>query len=385
MPFYPREIQDQLNQTPIDVLMIEEGEVVSGREFMCPKCGGGFDNGKIVPHDNYFICFRCKTLGRDFKGKPINYIQLKYGLSLPEAVEYLAQRSGVTLPMPQYSSEEKDKLRVYQAVMHYYERCLAETDYLFKRGISEEVASRYRVGFAPGYNRLKHHLLKKGFTLETIVRYNVVTDSGDRYFNRVIFPLLRNGLPYSFYTRRTDGGEASKHLNHDHSPISYGEDSIPVGVEVLDLYESVINKLVAETAGYPHGYAFGGCASFRKSHLTYLKKVNPTRIRLILDADLKAQGQTAAFRLGEILTKAGFVVEVVLLPLGYDAASLIVSQGKDAFKECLGQALPYEEYRAHFLMKDIPIELIQKHMIARGILCYRSLSQLQPLKSLFLD
>ncbi len=378
MAFYDKEFQALVNQkTPIVDLMREEGEHITGSgntlSFMCPMCGGDFENGKIKVSENFFRCFRCDKLGLPhFRGLPINYLQLRRGMTLQEAVEYLAKRANIPLKQAQARAAapaDPVKVKLYMEMMKFYEQFKEPAiAYLRSRGVKEEEAPRlvakYRIGFAHGGMSLATHLFKKEFSSPVLRKYNLIRDTGaDRFFNRLIVPITRRGMPYDFYSRRVDNSSHLKHLPLEGVGMDFGIDFIPKFAPVVDLYESILNKLVAEADGYQHGIATGGISNLKIPELiASLKRIAPRVVRLILDSDKEGQGQRAALELGQKLTEAGFTVVVVLLPIGEDVSALYASGKGQVFRDCVDQALPFTTYRAHFLMREVPLELIEQHL-----------------------
>jgi len=378
LSFYPKSFIEEMNQqTPIAELMKEEGESIYGRgrtlSFYCTKCNGDLENSKINTEHNFFKCYRCENLGSPFQGKPVNYLQQQHGYTLQHAVEYLANRNGTPLPEPILSKEEKERLHAYRLTMRFYEQHWNDSQYLVNRGVSEKLIKKYRIGYAPGGKALRNHLEEKGLTLEKQIIYNLVTSAGiDRFFNRLIVPLTRNQFPYDFYTRDINAESRLKHLPLRGEFMAFGQDTIQKNCDYLDLYESVINKLVAETNGYPNGLAIGGCNKFSLAHLQLIKAINPKCIRIIFDADLQGQGQKAALKVAQMLVSAGFKVLIVLLPMGRDTADLLSSGDREIFEKALYHAFEFEVFRAHFLMMSMPINIIEQHLQWRNDQCFPS-------------
>jgi len=376
MAFYSKEFQKEVNsRNSIIEVMEEHGEIISGqgktRSFICPMCNGDFENSKIWVEKNHFHCFRCPNVrGAVFKGGPIQYIQLRWGYSFTEAIEKMAERAGISLEeqkKPQTVDPEKTEL--YTEVMKYYERYSDRAAaYLGTRGLSQTEASsvvkKYRIGYAPGAMNLRTFLTEKGFTIQQLRKYHLLSEGGsDKFFHRIVVPIVRRGIPYDFYTRRVDQMDFLKHWPLEGRGMDFGADFIPKNAPVIDIYESVINKLFGEVAGYPYGIATGGISNLDVAALiSWLRWISPKRVRLVLDPDRQGQGQNAALAMGEAITKAGIQVDVVLLPLGHDVGDLFQRGERGTFVDAMNQPLPFPIFRAHLLLKDIPAEIIDQHM-----------------------
>ncbi len=393
--FYERSFIEKLNQmTPIAELMSREGEQVLFRPnastlpFLCSRCNGDMDNSKINVEKNFFKCFRCEgVLGVPFQGKPINYVQLKYGYSLAEAVEHLCHYHRIEPPKRSLDAKEKAKASLFAEAARFYERQLEQTDYFERRGVSTDVAKKYLAGFAPAEgDALFRHLVGKGFKREQLVEADLLKESGkDKLQNRIVVPLMKGNMPIGFYSRRVDEGAVLKHWVVGGQSAVIGTEYIREGVETLDLYESALNKLAAETAGLPAGVSIGGCTNFSVALLRLIGRLKPGRVRIVFDADRRGQGQRMALQVGEKIRALGIDVYVVLLPLGEDVSSLIASGQTTLFLDRMNEAMPYLQYRAHYLMSLMSMEDIKDHMEWRDSSCScQAISPLSMLSSLSL-
>src|SRR5687767_1991740 len=109
--------------------------------------------------DKLFYCFGC---GKG--GDLIQFVRETENLDFAEAIEYLAERSGVTLEYeessPQAEAQRQRRQRLLElldAAASFYQRFLWESqaagharDYLAGRGLREEVCREFRLGFALG-------------------------------------------------------------------------------------------------------------------------------------------------------------------------------------------------------------------------------------------
>lgn len=374
MPYYDREIIEEINNS-ISILELMErmGEATRGRgntvSFLCPKCGGDWNNSRINTQKNFFKCFRCESLGDKFQGKAINYIQGKFNYSLVEAIEFLDSEYRLNLSSKQgYSAEEKRTFDILNETFKFYKRCLHQSDYLIKRGISKEVLLKVNAGYAPGGKMLTEHLLKKGFKLQELKDMSLVQNNGmDVVYKRVILPIYKYGKPINFYTRRIDEEDYMKHCYYNREVVIYGHDDIQDNPDYIDIYEAPINQLVSRTFGFPIGIATGGCNKFNEAHMNFIKKKKPKKgVRIIYDSDLNGQGQRGAYQVSKKLTENSIKNYVVMLPLGKDPANLLTEvNGKDKFQYCLEHAISGDEYQAHYIMKDMPITMILEHLKRR--------------------
>ena len=98
-------------------------------------------------------------------------------MTFQEAVKYLADRAGVSLPEVPMGAEEKRKLdqadrmkdMYKEAAVFYYKALFTPAgknglDYFTKRGLDREAIKKYGLGYAPSGSYLYKHLRSKGYS-----------------------------------------------------------------------------------------------------------------------------------------------------------------------------------------------------------------------------
>lgn len=174
-----------------------------------------------------YYCFGCAA-----KGDVFQFYMLKKGASFPEAVEELAKKSGV--PLPVLGSKEQDRydyeqrqLEHMRALADFYEDVLwnksegsAAREYLKARGFTEETCRNFRLGFSPyGGARTAKAWLAKGWDKDVLSSVgNMARGSDgsiyDRFFGRLMFPVfdLRERV-IAFSGRVLPGQKSAKYMN----------------------------------------------------------------------------------------------------------------------------------------------------------------------------
>jgi len=121
----------------------------------CPLHGGEGPNFSVDPVKQIFKCFVCGEGGDLF-----SFVMKQQGLGFLDAVREIAERVGVEIPDPAKREEEADPhARYYEAnafAADWFRRKLWDGKegevaraYLKKRGISNEAAERFGLGWAP--------------------------------------------------------------------------------------------------------------------------------------------------------------------------------------------------------------------------------------------
>ena len=109
----------------------------------------------VYPEQQSWHCFgACNTGGDVF-----SFIMKKEGMDFGEALRYLAERAGITVPsrsQQDVKKEEKDRLhRINETAANYYHKLLIESSageiarkYLEARGISPETMIKFNLGYS---------------------------------------------------------------------------------------------------------------------------------------------------------------------------------------------------------------------------------------------
>ena len=147
---------------------------------LCPFHGEKTPSFNIYTENNSFYCFGCGA-----GGDVITFIMKIENLDYIEAVRFLAQRSGMTMPENNYDdSMTQLKKRIYEAnreaARFFYKNLYsnegrAGLDYLHSRGLTDKTITHFGLGFAPN-NRfaLSNYLRDKGFKDNELVQANLV-------------------------------------------------------------------------------------------------------------------------------------------------------------------------------------------------------------------
>ncbi|OIO36954.1 MAG: DNA primase [Candidatus Omnitrophica bacterium CG1_02_44_16] len=344
-----------------------------------------------------FHCFGCGV-----GGNALSFVMQYEKVNFREALEILAQRSGITLPEPdkndfQRSREDiaKNLYALYETTSVFFHTNLMNSTeaqstrmYLQKRGISKETAAKFRLGYSmQGWDALIKHLKSKDVSLSLIERSGLVVakeDSGyyDRFRNRIMFPIIDiKDRAIGFGARVLPGQDKAegdnsqpKYINSPETPIYsksknlYGliqakeeirkKDQAIVVEGYLDMilpFETGINNVVA---------SLGTALTIEQIHLI---KRYTNHVVMLYDADLA--GQLATMRALELLIKEDMDVRVAALPKGHDPDTYARQFGKEKFLDMIEKAKPIFDYKLSYLLsKYDPRTTIGKDKIVREIL-----------------
>jgi DNA primase len=327
----------------------------------------------VSPQRQTFHCFGCGVGGSVFR-----FVMDYEHVDFPSAVRKLAARVGITLIEERGPSSAEDRqhearrtlLQLHGEAAAWFHENLIKKEfaeparkYLKERGITAEIAKRWRLGYAPDeWDAFGSWARGHGYDQQTLITSGLVKAkedadgapgqrSYDRFRGRVMFPICNDvGEVIAFSGRLLkDEKGAAKYLNSPETPlfrkgnVLFGLDKTKRALieancaivcegqlDLISLFEAGITNVVA-----PQGTAF------TESQARVLKRF-VDEVVLCFDAD--AAGQKAAERSLDALLANGLIVRVSEMPIGEDPDSLVRREGKEAFESRVAGARDFFDY-----------------------------------------
>ena len=309
----------------------------------------------------FYHCFGCGA-----HGTAVTFLMEYEHQSFVEAVEALAARAGVEVPREASSRPQRDDSPLYEALKRAERYFLAQLrqsepaiEYLRSRGLSEEVAQGFKIGFAPDAWDGLRKALGTGpgaVPAKTLLEAGLVSQKDqagmyDRFRARIMFPIRdTRGRVIGFGGRRLGDGQGPKYLNSPETPVFrkgeelYGLHEARRATRNLTrilMVEGYMDVVALAQCGAPNAVATLGTASsegqFRKLY-RYAEEV-------ICCFDGDEAGRRAAWRALQNALPAlseGRRLKFMFLPEGEDPDSLVRGRGLQDF---LGQrTTPAIEY-----------------------------------------
>jgi len=324
---------------------------------LCPFHNEKTASFSVNPDKGVFYCFGCQA-----SGDVIDFYCKVNGLDFREGLEQLAREAGIALAEFKPDPQEEQRRRQRQAAgdMHalardFFRDCLrgpageAAREYLGRRGVSQEMADLFQLGFSPDdFHGLERFLGARGFKPHDAVAAGLLVrgDDGrvwDRFRGRLMFPIHEvSGKVVAFGGRVMGQGEP-KYLNSSDSVVYKKGDHL-FGLHQARPYLSRAGRALL-TEGYLdvialHQHGFPEAVGVLGTSLTphQVKRLTGfTRlVTLVFDGD--AAGEKAALKSARMLLSQGAECRVVLLPQGEDADSVLKQGGPEAFRAHLDAA-----------------------------------------------
>ena len=340
---------------------------------LCPFHGEKTPSFNIYAENGSFYCFGCGV-----GGDVITFIMKIENLDYMEAVKFLAQRAGMTVPDDAVDdSMSKLRTRVYEAnreaARFYYSKLFAPEgkqalSYLRGRALSDKTITRFGLGYAPN-NRfaLTNHLKQKGFSDTELIAANLVFKSRsgnsviDRFVDRVMFPIIDLRGNVIAFGGRIMSDQKPKYLNTSDTIVFNKSQNLfslnnakNSGTRRLILCEGYMDVIAVNQAGFTDAVATLGTSLTTEQAM--LMKRYCDEVVICYDAD--EAGQKATQRAIGILRSTGLNVRVLAIPDGKDPDEFIRKNGEKgpaAFKVLLDNSGNDVEYRLFKLKKQFDL------------------------------
>jgi DNA primase len=331
---------------------------------LCPFHQEKTPSFMVSPERKMWHCFGC-GLGGDV----IKFAMLYDHLEFPEALRFLAEKAGISIQTmnPAQQREFGILYDLHEEAKNFYKGELAKNQpaqkYLKDRGIKPETIEEFELGYSPGGDSLTVHLIKKGHSVDDVMRAGLAhkNTSGlfrDKFFERVIFPIANQvGKTVAFTGRILPEAEAKykdsptpppKYLNSPETPIFnksrtlYGFDHSKKSISdsrTVVLVEGQMDFLGAWQAGIKNVTAVSG-TGLTPYHLEKLRRFADTAL---VSFDNDAAGLKALERTLGSFNSFDFHVKVIDLGKFKDPAD--AAQSDPGFlKRAIDSAKPAFEY-----------------------------------------
>lgn len=234
----PQQVIDEVREKTNIVEVI--GQYVqlkkSGKNYLglCPFHEEKTPSFSVAEDKQIFHCFGCGKGGNVY-----TFLQELEGISFPEAVKKVADMEQIPLdieissePINQTSTGQQQLIALHERTRDLYHHLLMNTKvgedaltYLHERGLSDELISEFKIGFAPSQRDFLVQVAQQDKVNADLMERSglfIRRDDGsfsDRFYQRVMFPLNDfRGKPIGFSgrmlkTEEFPGNDQPKYLN----------------------------------------------------------------------------------------------------------------------------------------------------------------------------
>ena len=353
----------------------------------CPFHSEKTPSFTVFPDSQSFFCFGCEAGGDAF-----TFIMRSENLDYPNAIEFLAKRTGVDIPKT--AEEEKRGLsrkRVYEMNLiaaRFFRECLFDPvlgregmAYLQeKRGLGVPVIRRFGLGFAPNdFTALVTVLKREGYTdqeMKEAFLCGISQKSGrayDYFRNRIMFPVIdTTGNVVAFSGRDVGGDSKAKYLNSSDTPgfqkrkhlyaLNFAKNHCS---DELILCEGNMDVVALHAAGFENAVASLGTA-LTDDHARIMAKYTK---QVILAYDSDEAGQRAAHRAMGIFAKVGLDVRILQMEGAKDPDEFIKKFGAEKFRQLLKKSSTGFDFKLQTVLSRHDITKPDEKIKAAAELC----------------
>ena len=351
------EIKNSVNI--VDVI----GEVVqltkAGRNFLglCPFHGEKTPSFNVVEDKQFYHCFGCGKSGDVFK-----FIEDYRGVSFMEAVQIVGDQVGIHVQTHasqsrgQQADGKQPFYEIHQEAAKFYHAILMTTkmgedarQYLYDRGLDDEVLRHFQIGLAPAEGNYLYQSVSGKFSEKIMAESGLfhISDMGtiyDAFQDRIMFPLSDDtGRVIAFSGRLwrepVEGAKPQGKYKNSRSTLLFNKSyelyhldkakQVAKKNHELYLMEGFMDVIAAYRAGIENAVASMGTA-LTQEHVAHLSKFTK---KVILAYDGDKAGRLATAKALEVLDK--HEVEVVQIPDQMDPDEYLNKNSPQALAELL--------------------------------------------------
>lgn len=335
------------------------GRTMSG---LCPFHSEKTPSFHVYPENGSFYCFGCGA-----GGDVITFVRRIENLDYMEAIRFLAQRAGLSVPesdADQGLARAKGRiLEINRETARFYHSQLMNEpgapgrDYLLGRGLTMQTIRHFGLGYAQNSRfSLVNHLSGKGYTPEELLQANVAARAStgrvmDRFFARVMYPIIDLRGNVIAFGGRILGDGKPKYLNTSDTLVFHKSLGLfamnfakNFAKDGLILAEGYMDVIALHQAGFQNAIATLGTALTMEQARLLSRYTG--EVFLCYDSD--EAGQKASSRAIPLLRGAGLSVRMLSLSAGKDPDEFMRSfgeQGPARFRQLMENSGNDVEYR----------------------------------------
>lgn len=348
---------------------------------LCPFHSEKTPSFSISTQKQMYKCFGCGE-----GGDVINFVMKMENIDFMEALEILAQKSGVEIKKGKISEESKQninkKQKLYQinleAARYFFKSMSGSNNrgykYLKDRGLDDKTIKYFGLGFAKDdWNDLNSYLLQKGYDQQNLIDSGLAIKTKNkknhinRFKNRVMFPIFdQRGKVIAFGGRVLDDS-LPKYLNSSETMLFnkrknlYGLNFAKKNInnDTLIVVEGYMDVISLFQYGIKNVVASLGTALTIEQAKLIKKYVN----KVIVAYDNDEAGINATLKAVEIFNEFKLNIKVLNLGKAKDPDEYIRKEGLDKFNMLLKNSIPLIQFKIDILKKKYNLNNDQERLL----------------------
>ncbi|MFA6238901.1 MAG: DNA primase [Bacteriovorax sp.] len=330
---------------------------------VCPFHNDTKPSMNINDGKKMFKCFACEAAG-----DAIGFVMKYRNLDFVDALKEICQKQGINFDSYQEDKKSNPRLDMAKKILTKTAQLYRKTatthkfapydDFIKKRGLNEEIASTYNLGFAQAKNSLCDYLSSIPNEKERIFALSITEELGlikkdrnnkeahyDTFRDRIIFPIWDQfGQVIGFTSRAIRDDQKAKYMNSVDSfvfnkrNILYGFHLAKNAIREKDsviLVEGNMDQVALYNNGFHHSVAIMGIALGAPS----LERLLSLTKNIYLALDTDSAGFAATERINRQLAEKGIVAKYLEFSPQKDPDEFLQAQGALALQAKLDNAV----------------------------------------------
>ncbi|MGB3969704.1 MAG: DNA primase, partial [Planctomycetota bacterium] len=301
-------------------------------QALCPFHAENSGSFYVYRDTQSYYCFGCGKSGDVF-----TWLMERDGLTFPEALQVLADRTGIALPERSGNAPSRPvgpgPYDALAEVAGFFQRALLAPEagrlareYLERRGLADAIAP-WRLGFHPAPGALSQFAQQQQLPKDVLEAANLLRSGREQFAHRLMFPIEdERGRIVGFGGRLIPGAPGSegdgdykppKYLNSPESPffnkrrVLYGlHRAKQAGQRRIVVMEGYTDVIASHLAGFTGAVASLGTA-FTREHARTVERYATAGLVLMFDGD--RAGKQAAERASRELVNSALLVRIAMM------------------------------------------------------------------------
>jgi DNA primase len=353
---------------------------------LCPFHSDSKPSMHINDHKKMFKCFACEEAGDS-----IGFVMKYRNIDFIEALKEICQKQGINFDSYQEEKKSNPKLEMARKILTKTAQLYRKTatthkfapydDFIKKRGLNEEIAAIYHLGFAQSKNSLCDYLgsipneSDRTFALSIALELGLIkkdlhhsSSHYDTFRDRIIFPIWDQlGQVIGFTSRAIRDDQKAKYMNSVDSFI-FNKRTILYGLhlaknairenDAIILVEGNMDQVALYNNGFHHTVAIMGIAL----GATSVEKILSLTKNIYLALDTDSAGFKAMERINRQFAEKGVVPKYLEFSPQKDPDEFLQVQGALSLQAKIEQASAAFDVLLNKLIPDIVPEVLDRKL-----------------------
>ena len=324
----------------------------------CPFHNEKTPSFSVNEEQGFYHCFGCGE-----HGDIISFTMKSNNMEFIPAITELANMAGIKMPdfkpkNPDIVKREESLFEICELAAQTYSEKLFTPDgahaleYVRKRGFSDDMIKKYRIGYAPKNNIIANKYANSKHLIDSGLCRRGDYGMYDFFRDKLMFPIFNaNGKIVAFSGRSLDGSEP-KYINTSDTDVfhkrktvfglNFARDAIHRANRSI-IVEGQIDAIKMQTNGFPETVAPLGTA-LTEDHIGLLCKLN-RNIVFCFDGDgagLKAAGRACSIVMPFLRDTSD--IKFAFVTGGKDPDEILKTSGTDAMNKIINDAVPLVDF-----------------------------------------